>query len=263
MGKDIRLLVIDFDGTALGGYQPYARFPDHLSSFLDEITERGFHWATCTTWHPYTQEQVFSASLLRSRPIRAIGRTSLACGLYVQKCLYLDAAWDEEMISCKSEFMQKWLTAIRQFLQSCPAVSSLTEYFDYIFALTYQQRSQIEEALNSETLMKEKTYWLFSSTEKQVIIFPWYLSKGLAVKKVARTLGLAPENILVAGDGLNDLPMLEPDVSRHQVCPDNADPQVKERVCANGGVVASLPYADGVIQAVRKMLGESGSKIPT
>ena len=31
-----KLFVTDLDGTALGGgYEPYAKFPDHFSKFLD------------------------------------------------------------------------------------------------------------------------------------------------------------------------------------------------------------------------------------
>jgi hypothetical protein len=77
----ISLFVIDFDGTALGGYEPYGRFPDNLSHFLDEFTEAGGLWTTCTTWHPYMQEEIFRISSLKSRPARAIGRTGFNCGL--------------------------------------------------------------------------------------------------------------------------------------------------------------------------------------
>ncbi|MCM8769645.1 MAG: HAD hydrolase family protein [Candidatus Omnitrophica bacterium] len=255
MSQDIRLLVIDFDGTALGGYEPYGRFPDNLSLLLDEMTERGYLWASCTTWHPFAQEQVFSTSLLKSRPIRAIGRTSLSCGLYIQGALYLDAVWDAEMIAHKSAFMLNFVQAIREFLRASPDVAALTEYFDYIFAVSYYDREIVEKNLLTNELIKGKTYPLYASEEKIVFLFPWYLSKGLAVRKLQKVLNITAEQTLVAGDGINDLPMLEPAISRWQVCPQNADVQVKEKVVANGGIVASQPYSDGVVKAIRETLG--------
>jgi len=253
LNTEIKLLVIDFDGTALGGYQPYERFPDNFCFFLEEITRYGYQWATCTTWHPFSQEQVFAASHLQTRPIRCIGRTSLSCGLYIRGKLYLDAAWDAEMIECKSQFMQESATAIRQLLQSLPDSNSFIEYFDFVFAVNYRKREEIEKLLRNPTI-QEKTYCLFSSTENTLFLFPWYLSKGLAVKKLQKLLHLAPKNILVAGDGINDLPMMAPDVCQWLICPENADIQVKEIVSRRGGIVSNFPYSDGVVQAARKIL---------
>ncbi|HOL22186.1 MAG TPA: HAD hydrolase family protein [bacterium] len=251
----VKLFVIDFDGTALGGYEPYERFPDNLSAFLDEISEGGVLWATCTTWHPYIQDRVFKASNLKTRPVRAIGRTSLSCGLYINGHMYLDAEWDHEMISCKAEFDREYLIPVREFLNSFAEEKKLTEYFDYIFSIEFPvlEREKITERFNSNNIIREKTYHLFLPDRKTVLIFPWYLSKGLAVRKVQSILGISPQFTMIAADGVNDLPMLERDIARLQVTPANADPEVKEKVEENGGIVSELPYSDGVVESARKL----------
>lgn len=251
----VKLFIIDFDGTALGGYEPYERFPDNLSNFLDEISAQGVLWATCTTWHPYIQEEVFKRSLLKSRPVRAIGRTSLVCGLYVNGQLYMDAEWDHEMISKKADFDKDYVQLIRNFLNSCPEIVSLTEYFDYIFSLEYTgtDRKAIARKLNSNKIIKEKTYLLFLPDEKTLQIFPYYMSKGLAVKKVQEQLNISPEFTMAAGDEAIDHSMLQKNIASMQIVPANADTETKERIKQNGGVVGTLPYSDGVVEAARKL----------
>lgn len=133
----LKLFIIDFDGTALGGYKPYDRIPDNLSSFLDNLSSQGVLWATCTTWHPYIQDKVFKASILKSRPVRAIGRSSLNCGLYIDGQLYLDVQWDHEMLVKKADYSENYVQAIRDFLDSCTEITSYTEYFDYDFSVEH------------------------------------------------------------------------------------------------------------------------------
>ena len=251
----VKLFVIDFDGTALGGYEPYERFPDNLSSFLDDISSQGVLWATCTTWHPYSQDQVFEASVLKSRPVRALGRTSLSSGLYINGRLYLDAEWEHEMVFKKVDFDGNYAQEIRKYLRSCPEILSVIEYFDYIFEVEYKtDKKSISRILKSNQAIKKQTYRMFSSEAPSVAIYPSYMSKGVAVKRLQKTLGISAELTLVAADGINDMPMLKKSVASLQVAPANADGQVKKAVRRNGGIVGTIPYSDGVIEAAKKLL---------
>lgn len=252
--KKVKLFVIDFDGTALGGYQPYDRFPDKLSLFLDEISDKGILWATCTTWHPYIQEEVFKKSKLKSRPIRSIGRTGMNCGLYINGRLYLDAEWDHEMLVKKVEFDKNYVGKIRDFLKRCSYIKNFVEYFDYIFSIEYYtERKEITEILNSCKIIRENTYFIFPD-EKTCQIFPDYMSKGLAVKKIQKQLNISSDFTMVACDGVNDLTMLEKDIAKFQICPSNAALEVKEKIRKNNGIIGQLPYSDGVIEAAKKFI---------
>lgn len=253
--EKIKLIIIDFDGTALGGYEPYDRFPDKLSNFLDKISKRGILWATCTTWHPYMQDIVFKKSLLKSRPIRAIGRTSMECGLYKNGKIYLDAEWNHEFLSYKVEFEKEYLNLVRDYLKSIREITSFIEYFDYIFSLKFKcKREEIVEILNREKVIKEKTYFVFLPDGETIQIFPWYLSKGISLKKLKEKLKISEKNILIACDGVNDLPMIDKKIGNWFVCPENSDPEVKEKVKSCGGVISKLKFSDGVIDGIRKIL---------
>ena len=83
-------------------------------------------------------------------------------------------------------------------------------------------------------------------------------NKGTALGEIARQLGLAPAQVLAAGDHYNDLPMLS---LRHAGClvaPSNAIAQVKEAVLAQGGYVSHQPWGHGVARGLEHYLGPGG-----
>lgn len=253
MKAKIELLVIDFDGTALGGYEPYARFPDKFSAFLDRISSRGILWATCTTWHPYIQDKVFRESSLKSRPVRLLGGTGLYCGVYVDKKLYLDAEWDLEMISLRSDFGNNYAPKIKGFLRNCRQFASLEEFDDHIFGIKSKNKKKLRKIFSSSELLKKYTYILYSADKNSCHVYPWYMSKGAAVKKIQKQLDVSPEQTIVAGDGTNDLSMMEKNVALYQIAPANADAQVKKTIRRNRGIISGLPYSDGVVDAAEKI----------
>jgi HAD superfamily hydrolase (TIGR01484 family) len=81
--------------------------------------------------------------------------------------------------------------------------------------------------------------------------------KGSALAEIARRLGMGPENILAAGDHLNDLPMLSRRYARWLVAPDNAVPVVKERVRQEEGYISAEPYGFGVWRGLEYFCGPS------
>ena len=94
---------------------------------------------------------------------------------------------------------------------------------------------------------------LFLDTAR-LLISPYYLSKAVAVKRIQKQLNISSEFTMIAGDGINDLPMLERNIAAMQIAPSNALSQVKKKVKQNGGVIGTLPYSDGVLEAARKLL---------
>jgi len=79
-------------------------------------------------------------------------------------------------------------------------------------------------------------------------------NKGTALTELARRLGIAPENILAAGDHLNDLPMLRREHAHWLVTNANAIPQVKELVRQQNGYVSNLHCGHGVADGIEYFL---------
>ena len=79
--------------------------------------------------------------------------------------------------------------------------------------------------------------------------------KGSCMLEVARMAGLAAEQCFAAGDGHNDLEMLEASAARLAACPANAVPEVRELVARRGGHVARRAHGHGVVEALDACFG--------
>ncbi len=75
-------------------------------------------------------------------------------------------------------------------------------------------------------------------------------NKGTALAEIARRLEIPTDYIFVAGDHLNDLPMLDVRCARYISAPANAVPAVKETVRRQNGFVSEFPTGNGVAQAL-------------
>jgi HAD superfamily hydrolase (TIGR01484 family) len=83
-------------------------------------------------------------------------------------------------------------------------------------------------------------------------------NKGAALCELSRRLGVAPEEVLAAGDHLNDLPMLSTRCARWLVAPGNAIDDVKELVRQQNGFVSELLCGHGVAEGVVECLRANG-----
>ncbi len=81
-----------------------------------------------------------------------------------------------------------------------------------------------------------------------------HFTKGTALGEITRRLGLKVDEVLAAGDHLNDLTMLDRKYASHLVAPANAIPEVKQRVLEQGGYVSAQPHGLGVADGLRLAL---------
>jgi hydroxymethylpyrimidine pyrophosphatase-like HAD family hydrolase len=79
-------------------------------------------------------------------------------------------------------------------------------------------------------------------------------NKGTALREVATLSDAGPENIFVAGDHFNDLPMLKNELAHGLAVPANALREIKEVVEVEGGFVASGNASIGVVEGLKRWL---------
>lgn len=84
--------------------------------------------------------------------------------------------------------------------------------------------------------------------ELEVRMIPF--TKGLAVQELARRLGVANREILVVGDGHNDISMIEMQPPCLTACPGNAAADVIEAVHRTGGHIANDRSLGGVLEVL-------------
>lgn len=81
-----------------------------------------------------------------------------------------------------------------------------------------------------------------------------FYHKGACLEAISNGLGVLASQILVAGDHLNDLPMMERRYARYLACPGNAVDAVKEKISTQGGYVAKANVAEGIVEAWDRLL---------
>lgn len=74
------------------------------------------------------------------------------------------------------------------------------------------------------------------------------IHKGTLVGEIAKRHHISREQILVAGDHFNDIPMLHPDIAHHLVAPGNSIPAVIDHVTRHEGTIASKPAGNGILE---------------
>lgn len=74
--------------------------------------------------------------------------------------------------------------------------------------------------------------------------------KGSCLAEIQKLLDLSPSSTFVAGDNLNDLPMLQRKFGHYLACPSNSVPEVLAQVKAEGGYLASQEAGAGIAEAL-------------
>jgi hydroxymethylpyrimidine pyrophosphatase-like HAD family hydrolase len=82
-------------------------------------------------------------------------------------------------------------------------------------------------------------------------------SKARVLREAAKRLEVAPESIIAVGDGINDISMLNGEVTPMVGCPGNSAPEVVSAVKTAGGYVASGESARGTAEVIRHYLGRA------
>ena len=254
-----KLFITDLDGTALGGFRPYSRFPDVFSEFLDKLEKHGCKWATNTAWEAKPQIDLILGSSMKSMPAFVSGAVSLElCILKGDKLENVQPYSDimQEKLervhgSCMNSFIKdicsKFDSIFLQYNESWFAFTPKEERAEELFAYVeekYPDRSELMIQLIPE--------------EKRIIALPAFLTKDVVVREISKLTGITAEDIVTAGDSEMDLPMMKPDVAKYCICPNNACQQVKDWVTENGGVVGSCDYGPGTIEAFERLAEING-----
>lgn len=244
-----KLFITDLDGTALGGdYKQYARFPDHFSDFLDLLVSHGCHWGINTTWDVDGQWDLVNTSSVKSNPD------------------YLMAEFGLRMASAKSgklELIQPYTKNMEDRLKKIqhrklnPIIHDLCGKFDAARLMFYGHLLSFELA-EHENINNFKQYLEKYFDDKELICQiknnkfsarPAFMSKAEPFSEIK----LSPEQIIVAGDEVTDISMMQAEIAAHYICPANAAPEVKKHVAKHNGEIGDLPYGAGVIQAFNKL----------
>ena len=265
----VRLFVFDFDGTALGGHEPYDQFPKPFARFLDLLTANGIGWATNTTWSPDKQLDVARRSGVKSDPALLTGQTGRVIATVAGGRLVPNYTHEKQVIAREKRFKRKNWPVVRPIF-----IKLLQE--DLVHRIAYDFYGQNAIAFSCrpadadrvwqelEPLVASGEYYIWDPQRGPTnMLLMKTMNKGEPLKLMRERFGLAPGQILVAGDETNDLHMFDPDLARWMVCPANAHTLVKERVRQHDGVVGPKDFSWGVIEAAQEVFARIGQPLRT
>jgi len=256
----IRLFVFDWDGTALGGHEPYDRFPREFARFLDGLTDQGIGWATNTTWAVETQHKVIKASGVKSLPVFLAGSSGRIAAYMTKRGLMPNRAYARWIESLDLMFDRR----VGKTMRRIAAQLLLGGLADQLEFNPYQHRYMDvhfpgkKESRKGWRLIRPllKTGYMYRINGKGIndCILPAHMNKGTVIAYMQKRLGLRAEETMVAGDGWNDRHMFKAGVAEWMVCPANAHPGIKALVRGNDGVIGRQKYSWGVIEAAEKLM---------
>lgn len=82
--------------------------------------------------------------------------------------------------------------------------------------------------------------------------------KGSSLGEIARLNRLASVDCFAIGDGHNDLEMLDGEYAAYVACPANAVPEVREKVAAQRGYIATQAHGRGAFEALQAYASAQG-----
>ncbi|MFC1461349.1 HAD family hydrolase [Verrucomicrobiota bacterium] len=258
----MKLFVFDFDGTALGGHDPYERFPKLFVRFIDGLAARGIRWATNSGRALEQQFDLLQGSGVRTRPALLIGSTGTRMGWVRAGRLVHDRKHERQTDELSRQFKKRmWPTVRTIFLKLLDKdlVDRISfDSFSPLCIIDFTCRESCEQEVwrLMQPLLDSGDYYEFDPNRigPSAMLFPCHMNKGAALRTLQDRLRIGPEQTIVAGDETNDLHMFDPGVAKWMVCPANANPLVKQAVRKADGIVARKRYSWGVIEGVERIL---------
>ena len=265
MPLPIKLISTDFDGTLHAEYED-PPVPEELQALIKDLQRQGVKWVVNTGRDLSSVMEGIARARLSIRPdYLVVVEREIYChqdSRYIQ-----DADWNGNCKSAHRELFARVQPDVPRLVAWVNQRFSATLYEDdfspfCLIAERNEDADAIQLYLESYcaqipqlTFVRNDVYARFSHVA---------YNKGTALGEIARQLGVARDEILAAGDHLNDLPMLSGEFARCVVAPDNAVAMVKETVRRQNGYISHQPWGHGVARGLEFYL-ENGSRpqVPT
>ena len=262
-GNDIRLLAFDLDGTILERGEHIA--PEFCRA-LARVAAAGVRCATATGRPLEFQLEVLARHGLGAQAglPHALIADERALYLLEDGAYRAHTSWNETICAAWEELRPvalAWLARAQAralaWGYQVPYVCNPEEArVRGAAALRLPSRDAAERvrawlaeelAARGLPLAVNRNYWL-------VQVYPTCAGKGHVLAELARLWSIPPCQVLAVGDSLNDFCMLDGRLGFRCATVANADPTILDVVAAQGGHVASLHCAQGVVEVLTALL---------
>ncbi len=255
----IKLISTDFDGTVHTDFE-HPPVPRELETLIGELQQRGVVWVINTGRDLTSLMETLTKSGVSIRPDYAV---VVEREIYeLQASEYVSVRdWNDRCTQLHAEIFTKVRPHMPQITSWVNSRYRAMVYEDPYspFCLVAEKPSDAEEIhdylefyfkeVDNLVVMRNDVYARFSHKAYH---------KGTALAEIARRLHIKPDEILAAGDHMNDLPMLSNEFARWLVAPMNAIELVKEKVRRQDGYVSEKNWGHGVAHGITHLLHRAG-----
>lgn len=251
MSLPIKLISTDFDGTLFAEFEN-PPIPPRFVSLISDLQARGAKWVINTGRDMSSLMEALARAKISVQPDYLV---------LVEREIYRHdgvryAPVEHWNVACDRDHAEL-------FARVRPEVAALTEWVNSRFRATvyddvwspfcliagsnsdadliHARLDEFCQRFPELVVVRNDVYARFSHVK---------YNKGTALAELTRMLKLTSDEVLAAGDHLNDLPMLKTEFARCLVSPANAIPQVKEVVKKQGGFVSELLCGNGVAEGL-------------
>ena len=254
MLQDIRILVTDVDGTLLGSKPEFALYRAFRLKIDEMRMLNRVQWVICTG----RGLRSFSSVFLPMRSFGIVPDYVITRHAYIFEKRRVGYAphslWNAQVLAVQWQNRVRVARAMpllrRAVLSRLPPPFTQIAY-DSGNRLLFRFEEPGAATFAAEILTREAAPYRYLQVfhhmnEVDVRVVPF--TKGLAVAALARHLRIPDRQVLVVGDGHNDISMMEINLNCRTACPANASPEVVETVHRTGGHIAKARHLSGVLE---------------
>ncbi|MGZ4972434.1 MAG: HAD family hydrolase [Limisphaerales bacterium] len=257
MDLKIKLISTDFDGTLFAEFEN-PPIPVHLQELLAGFQKRGGKWVINTGREMSSLMEALARAQVKVKPDHLV---LVEREIYHHhETQYVEHhTWNAECNRAHAELftrVRKDVPHLTDWVNKRFANATIYEdlYSPFCFiAGTRNHAEQIHDFLDGYcktvphlAVVRNDVYARFSHEA---------YNKGTALAELTRQLGIKADEILAAGDHLNDIPMLKGRYAKWLVAPSNAIDVVKTAVRKENGHVSDLHAGHGVAEGIARFLG--------
>lgn len=258
MKTPIKVVCTDFDGTVFAEFE-HRPIPDRLVEQIADLQAQGAKWIINTGRDLSGLMEALGRSHVPIRPDYLVlvereiyvHNGSAYCGLH---------HWNDACLTEHNHLFRQVRLEVPSLTNWVSLNHDATIYEDAfspfcLIAASNEDADRIHEFLEDFasqipclSVVRNDVYMRFCHSS---------YNKGTALSEICEILGIAPRETFVAGDHLNDLPMLQSQRASWLAAPANAVPSVQKTVRDQGGYVSRLPMGEGVSDALEWCLKEA------
>ena len=254
----VRIIGLDFDGTIYWG-EDTRKWGEKLGEAIEELLGKGVSVGVVSSRSREDVQRILPLLGIRdSFPRFHITETGMVFdgeGKEYPGCEENNREV-REILKDFYKLMEEIKEEVKEFLLNSPfpprEIRPAIEWGGYLYLYSSPEIAEkarkflLDKNLPSCVRITRNLFGIYLTREN--------LNKGRGIDALRRSLSLPPQDVLVIGDSLNDLPMMDEKLGFKVATPGSADPLVKEKVIERTGIVARSSFGEGTREILLSFL---------